>query len=1176
MQADDIGQVRRLLELERAVAAIAVRFITLRCDAIDAAIGETLERIGVLAGADRSYVLRLRADNRTVDNTHEWCAAGVSAQRGSLQGLDLDGDFPWFARGIRQFSTLRTATADLPTDAHAERAALEAQGIVSIVVAPLVDDGVLAGCIGFDAVRGGREWSAEDATLLGTIGEILVKTWARQRTESALRHAEDRWRALTENSGTIILSVDPQLRIRSMNRVVSGFQIENVIGTPVLDYHLPHEKARVEAIYRRVFASGAPEVIQIEALGADGTHAWYESRLVPMKQDGQVVEVLVQGTDITERVRSQEALRRNEARFRNAFEASPLGVGIARGGIVVYANTAYVRIFGYDAPEQIIGTSMIGQIAPEQRSWIIDRVRRREAGETVEDSYDVRGVRRDGATFPFHVNVARIDLEDGPATIAFIADTTEKMAAEQALHESEARFQAFMDHSPFIAFLKDHDGRFVYANRRYLDQFGIALSDLRGKSLFDLFPAAVAQRLAEKDRQVLDSDRTHESIEVVPAYDGTKPTSWLVIKFPVRDAAGRRYVGAVAIDRTVEQGLEQARRRLATIIEATTDLVGTADADGRTLFLNRSGRAMVGLAADADLTSVSVRDYHPAWAADLVERIGFPAAIREGSWSGETALKHRDGHEIPVLQALVAHRDDRGEVEFLSTIIRDISLRKRDEQALRESEARLQAVFENLPFEFWACDDSGRYVLQNSASITAWGRRVGQYAADVDGPDVERRQLAADNARVLGGQTISVEIDRVEQGRRRWCHQLMAPIRSDGRIVGLIGVQIDITERKHLEDQLRQAQKMEAVGKLAGGIAHDFNNLLTAIMGFSGILLERHRPGDPSHRAIEQIMKSSERAAALTSKLLAFSRKQVVQPRVIDLTAVIRELGGLLRRLIGEDVVLDLDLRAELWPVRADAAQVEQVLMNLVVNARDAMPNGGRLGIRTANVSAQSVPDGVPRADHVSFSVSDTGRGIAKDVLPHIFEPFFTTKRPGEGTGLGLSTVYGIAQQSGGVVCVTPGEDSGSLFTVFLPRVSGTAADPSGPHPILRQRGKESLLVVEDEPQLRDLIAEMLRSAGYTVVAAASGEEAIARHAPPADFALIVTDVIMPVMSGRELVERLSRQGSKARALFISGYTDNIISAYGSLEPGTAFLQKPFTAEILLRKVREVLDGGAA
>ncbi|MBA3685807.1 MAG: PAS domain S-box protein [Planctomycetes bacterium] len=629
----------------------------------------------------------------------------------------------------------------------------------------------------------------------------------------------------------------------------------------------------------------------------------------------------------------------------------------------------------------------------------------------------------------------------------------------------------------------------------------------------------------------------------------------------------------MAIDRTVEQELEQARQLLLATIEATPDLVGTANMSGATLSLNRAGRAMLGVAPGADLSSLYIAECHPPWAAALLLDQAIPAAVRDGSWSGETALRHRDGHEIPVLQVIVAHRDDRGEATFLSTIIRDISLRKRDEQALRDSEARLQAVFEHVPFEFWACDHEGRCVLQNSASMTNWGRHVGSLASGFAGSEDARRKLAADTRRVLAGETVSEEVERLLEGRRRWYHQLIAPIRSDERVVGLIGVHIDITERKHLEDQLRQAQKMEAVGKLAGGIAHDFNNLLTAIMGFSGILLERHRPGDASHRPVEQIMKSAERAAALTGKLLAFSRKQVIQPRLIDLNAVVRDLSGLLRRLIGEDIALDLDLRTELWPVLADHAQLEQVLMNLAVNARDAMSNGGRLGIRTGNAPAAAEIPGIPQGDHVVLSVSDTGGGIAKDVLPHIFEPFFTTKRPGEGTGLGLSTVYGIVQQAGGQVTVNSREGEGSTFSVHLPRAEGSAPNPSGPHPVIRLRGNESLMVVEDEAQLRDLIAEMLRGAGYRVVVAASGEEAIGRYVPGVDFDLVITDVIMPVMSGRELAERLRKGGSKARALFISGYTDNIISAYGPLEPGTAFLQKPFTAETLLRKVREVIDG---
>ncbi|MBA3684198.1 MAG: PAS domain S-box protein, partial [Planctomycetes bacterium] len=537
-----IDDLRRRLDLEHAVAAIAVRFITLRCDEIDAAVAEALRRIGTLAGADRSYVFRMRLGGRIADNTHEWCADGITAMRDSLQGLDLDAGLPWFAARIRELRAMGLATVDLPPEAAAERALLESQGVRSVVIAPIVESGQPVGFIGFDAVRSCRAWNDEDAALLGTIGEILVSTWARQRTEAALRDAEQHWRALTENSGATVITLDADLRIRSMNRVVEGFSLDRVIGTPALDYLSPHVREATERAYRRAFATGQPEVIEVEGQGANGTTAWYETRLVPLARAGVVVELVLVATDITERVRIQNTLRRNEARLRAAFDASPLGVLIARGGLLLYVNPAYVRIFGFTSASELVGTPLIERVVPEQRAHAAERLAKRERNESLADSYDVLGLRRTGEIFPCHVNSAHIDLEDGAAVLVFIADTSEKRRAEQALRESEARFQAFMDHSPLIAFLKDAESRFVYANGRYLQQFGISMDELRGKALHDLFPPAVAARLAEKDALVLRTDQVHESIEVVPAYDGSKPRSWLVIKFPVRDSAGRRYV----------------------------------------------------------------------------------------------------------------------------------------------------------------------------------------------------------------------------------------------------------------------------------------------------------------------------------------------------------------------------------------------------------------------------------------------------------------------------------------------------------------------------------------------------------------------------------------------------------------------------------------------------------
>jgi CheY-like chemotaxis protein/two-component sensor histidine kinase len=377
----------------------------------------------------------------------------------------------------------------------------------------------------------------------------------------------------------------------------------------------------------------------------------------------------------------------------------------------------------------------------------------------------------------------------------------------------------------------------------------------------------------------------------------------------------------------------------------------------------------------------------------------------------------------------------------------------------------------------------------------------------------------------------------------------------------------DLSRQKELESQLRQAQKMEAVGRLAGGIAHDFNNLLTAISGYSEFLFAGIE--DPRlKRHAEEIRKAAARAAALTGQLLAFSRRQVLQPRVLDLNAVVSDMDSLLRRLIGEDVELIVMLDPALANVRADPTQIEQVVVNLAVNARDAMPNGGSVTIQTANVEREE-------GSMVELSLADTGVGMSEEERQQLFDPFFTTKEG--GTGLGLATVYGIVEQSGGTIQVESAPGMGSAFRVLLPRVDAEA-DDTDPGPVLAApaAGSETILLVEDETVVRHLVAEILETSGYKVLPAGDGPSALEllrRHPEPVD--LLVTDVVMPGMSGPEVAQAVTAMRPGTQVLYTSGYTDSQIGHHGVLEPGIAFLQKPFSADDLTRKVRSLLDDSA-
>jgi len=422
-------------------------------------------------------------------------------------------------------------------------------------------------------------------------------------------------------------------------------------------------------------------------------------------------------------------------------------------------------------------------------------------------------------------------------------------------------------------------------------------------------------------------------------------------------------------------------------------------------------------------------------------------------------------------------------------------------------------------------------------------------------------------------------IDKKKDGSFVELETTISPVRDlSGKNIGRVSVQRDITEQSHLEAQLRQAQKMEAVGKLAGGIAHDFNNLLTTILGYADLVLYDSNLDIKIRESINEVKKSAQRASSLTQQLLAYSRRQILQPKIINLNETINNLQNMLVRLIGEDIILKVELSPALGLVKTDPGQIEQVVMNLAINARDAMPKGGVLEIQTANTQLDDTyhsehPE-VPSGDYVLLSVRDNGHGMSEAVKGKIFDPFFTTKKVGDGTGLGLSTVYGIVKQSGGYIEVESVPGQGTAFIVYLPideseKPQKKTKVNERQHP----KGSERILLVEDETALRDLIAMILRRAGYSVITAMGGKDALSKTANPeeAGFDLLITDVIMPEMSGIELSERISALHPAAKTLYISGYTDDKIAQHGVLEEGVTFLQKPFSPAALTEKVQEVL-----
>ncbi len=514
-------------------------------------------------------------------------------------------------------------------------------------------------------------------------------------------------------------------------------------------------------------------------------------------------------------------------------------------------------------------------------------------------------------------------------------------------------------------------------------------------------------------------------------------------------------------------------------------------------------------------------------------------------------------------------------------VLRDTSDQRRAEEMLAERERYYRQLIENSSDVTTVLDTGGAIVYQSPSAARGTGytadEMLGRSALEhVDPTDVPRLQALLANVLESPGETVSAEFRfRHRDGSWRDIEAVATPLRRQSAVSGIVVNSRDVTVRKQLEDQLRQAQKMEAIGRLAGGVAHDFNNLLTAILGYASLLLDVLSEDDPSRQDIAEIRRAAESGAALTARLLAFSRRQVIQPSQLDLNAIVTEMDKLLERTLGEDVRLVIDLDPALRHTRADRGQFEQVLMNLVVNARDAMPHGGALTIRTCNVDLQSPvthgPCRIAPGHYVRVSATDTGAGMTPEVISHLFEPFFTTKPRGRGTGLGLATVYGIVTMSGGQLGVETAVGRGTTMFVYLPVSAGQVEAPPAEIGPARTDGTERILLAEDNEAILALAVRVLRGHGYQVVTARNGMEALEVSREVGAFDLLVTDVVMPGMSGVELARRLKTERPALAVVYTSGYNEEALLRHGVEERTASLLQKPFTPDTLLRYVRQAL-----
>jgi two-component system cell cycle sensor histidine kinase/response regulator CckA len=637
----------------------------------------------------------------------------------------------------------------------------------------------------------------------------------------------------------------------------------------------------------------------------------------------------------------------------------------------------------------------------------------------------------------------------------------------------------------------------------------------------------------------------------------------------------RGAVDSVLRQAQTEQQLAQSEAQLAGIIKSAKDAIIIAESDRKISLFNKAAEQMFRCPASKAIGKPMHQFIPRDFEGDMPESESFTQIVRSGN-RGVRA----DGEVFP-LEASVS-RAEVGGRKFYAIVVRDISERKRAEDELKKSEERYRRLFEDALTANFVSAIDGALLACNSAFAQLFGyASVAEALQSKTVPLYETPEKRAELLDLLRAKKKlthqEIELRRIDGKVVHVLGNFAGSFDARGALAQITGYLLDNTEQKKLEEQLRQAQKLEAVGKLAGGVAHDFNNLLTVISGYSEILFNNAAVDDPMRELIVEVRKAAERAGSLTRQLLAFSRKQMLQPQVVDLNTLVHESEKMLRRLIGEDIDLSTRLDPAVGKVKVDPGQIEQVVMNLAVNARDAMPTGGQLTIETQNVELDA-GYAAQRADvrpgpYVLLAVTDTGCGMSPETRTHIFEPFFTTKEAGKGTGLGLSTVFGIIKQSDGHIEVYSEPGQGTTFKIYLPRVED-AQEVHKSAPAAVGEGTETILLAEDDSVVRSLAALALRSYGYTVLEARDGVEALQIcRTHPDPIHLVISDVVMPRMSGRQLAGMVSSLRPQTRVLYLSGYTDDAVVRHGLVQGEVPFLQKPFTPNILARKIREVLEG---
>ena len=1045
----------------------------------------------------------------------------------------------------------------------------------------------------------------EEQEALEEFSEELALAIERIERLSTAEESRQRYQEIFEAGRDGYVMVDPSERILDANRAfcdMVGYSLEELRNMPSFMEITPkrwHDWERQEIWDERLLTHGYSGVFEKEYIRKDSTvfpaelqaHAVFDVH-------GRPIYLWAIIRDITQQKKSLEALRESEQRFRTIYEWLPIGVAqVSLDFRVERANAAYCRMLGYEESE-LIGKHLRDFTHPDALEENLRKQKRLARGEIDRYQMEKTFVHKDGHTVYglLGANLIR-DAFDSPAYfLGTVVDVTEQKLADRALRRSEAKFRGYIENSPDPIFVADHNGRFQEANPAACELLGYSVDELTSRSIPDIVAPEEAQSakagLAQvREQGYVSSERAllgKEGNRIKVALDAARLPDGRIIAF-CKDITQRN---------RAEEALRVSEHRFRTVVENASDIVFSVSLEGVVIYLSPRWEDCVGIPA-AECIGKRFEVYvHPDDVPTCREAL---AELGQGHSldAVEYRVRAADGRWRKHVANVSPLFDENRSVVSVVGIAQDVTEREQAARELRETREVLETAVAQSPSGIVIADaPRGTIRMANPAAFgirggdprVLTGIEIGRHAARwnifrPDGTPYPSELLPLSRA-VLNGETTQGEeiIIRDESGADHWVSANAAPIRdSDGNLVAGMVIFHEISEHKRierekaqLEEQFRQSQKMEAIGQLTGGVAHDFNNLLMVINGYTELASHKLPEDHAACEWLAQVSEAGNRAARLVEQLLLFSRRQIMQLEELDFNQVLSGVLSMLERVIGEDIHLEFNPEPELATVCADRGMIEQILMNLGINARDAMPGGGNLVIETKNTTVDEPLLRTDRAlspgPYVLLQVSDTGCGIETEALEHIFEPFFTTKEVGKGTGLGLATVYGIVQQHKGAIRVESRRGIGTTFRVYLPAVEGSAAPSDLEKSPAAVGGTETILLAEDNEMVRDYTVEMLQAEGYTLLTAHDGEEAVELFARRGDeIDLLLFDIVMPRMGGEEAWQRIHEIRPDVPVLFASGYSETVFQANFIQKEGLTLMQKPFKRDELLRQIREML-----